>query len=125
MGEKHQVKNHKRFSRGLDYILSLSIACAIGAVVQYFFFMPPRIITFDIKATTTTFLKQVATLNIDENQKSVMVKRYNKSLTEVVKDYEAQNYIILVKNAVVSNVEDKTNEIQQKIAQKMKERKRD
>ena len=49
-----------------------------------------------------------------------MVKRYNVALDSVIKEYESQNYIVLVKDAVVSNVDDKTGDIQKKIAQKMK-----
>ena len=59
-------------------------------------------------------------MNIDENQKNLMVKRYNVALDSVIKEYESQNYIVLVKDAVVSNVDDKTGDIQKKIAQKMK-----
>ena len=39
----------------------------------------------------------------------------------MIKEYESENYIVFVKDAVVSsNLDDKTNEIQKKIAQKMK-----
>ena len=85
-----------------------------------FFFSPTKIVAFDIKATTNTFLKQVAPLNIDENQKNLMVKRYSAAMDAVIKEYQSQHYIVLVKDAVVSNVDDKTGEIQKKIAQKMK-----
>ena len=49
-----------------------------------------------------------------------MVKRYSAAMDAVIKEYQSQHYIVLVKDAVVSNVDDKTGEIQKKIAQKMK-----
>lgn len=103
-----------------DQLIVIVVSVLIAFSVVYFFFSPAKIVAFDIKATTNTFLKQVASLNIDENQKNLMVKRYNVALDSVIKEYESQNYIVLVKDAVVSNVDDKTGDIQKKIAQKMK-----
>lgn len=101
--------------------LAKLLACIGLVYLAYIFFSPSKLVSFDIKATTNTFLKQVASLNIDEEQKNAMVKRYNVALDSVIKEYESENYIVLVKDAVVSsNLDDKTNEIQKKIAQKMK-----
>ena len=97
------------------------LACIGLVYLAYIFFSPSKLVSFDIKGTTNTFLKQVAGLNIDEEQKNAMVKRYNVALDSVIKEYESENYIVFVKDAVVSsNLDDKTNEIQKKIAQKMK-----
>ena len=112
-----------RFSKLLrkcDQLIVIVVSVLIAFGVAYFFFSPTKIVAFDIKATTNTFLKQVASLNIDENQKNLMVKRYSAAMDAVIKEYQSQNYIVLVKDAVVSNVDDKTGEIQKKIAQKMK-----
>lgn len=112
-----------RFSKLLkkcDQLILIVVSVLIAFSVAYFFFSPTKIVAFDIKATTNTFLKQVASLNIDENQKNLMVKRYSAAMDAVIKEYQSQNYIVLVKDAVVSNVDDKTGEIQKKIAQKMK-----
>lgn len=103
-----------------DQLIVIVVSVLIAFSVAYFFFSPTKIVAFDIKATTNTFLKQVASLNIDENQKNLMVKRYSAAMDAVIKEYQSQHYIVLVKDAVVSNVDDKTGEIQQKIAQKMK-----
>lgn len=103
-----------------DQLIVIVVSVLIAFSVAYFFFSPTKIVAFDIKATTNTFLKQVASLNIDENQKNLMVKRYSAAMDAVIKEYQSQNYIVLVKDAVVSNVDDKTGEIQKKIAQKMK-----
>lgn len=103
-----------------DQLIVIVVSVLIAFSVVYFFFSPTKIVAFDIKATTNTFLKQVASLNIDENQKNLMVKRYSAAMDAVIKEYQSQHYIVLVKDAVVSNVDDKTGEIQQKIAQKMK-----
>lgn len=101
--------------------LAKLLACIGLIYLAYLFFSPSKLVSFDIKGTTNTFLKQVASLNIDEEQKNAMVKRYNVALDSVIKEYESENYIIFVKDAVVSsNLDDKTNEIQKKIAQKMK-----
>ena len=101
--------------------LAKLLACIGLVYLAYLFFLPSKLVSFDIKGTTNTFLKQVASLNIDEEQKNAMVKRYNVALDSVIKEYESKNYIVFVKDAVVSsNLDDKTNEIQKKIAQKMK-----
>ena len=101
--------------------LAKLLACIGLIYLAYLFFSPSKLVSFDIKGTTNTFLKQVASLNIDEEQKNAMVKRYNVALDSVIKEYESENYIVFVKDAVVSsNLDDKTNEIQKKIAQKMK-----
>ena len=101
--------------------LAKLLACIGLIYLAYLFFSPSKSVSFDIKGTTNTFLKQVASLNIDEEQKNAMVKRYNVALDSVIKEYESENYIVFVKDAVVSsNLDDKTNEIQKKIAQKMK-----
>ena len=101
--------------------LAKLLACIGLIYLAYLFFSPSKLVSFDIKGTTNTFLKQVASLNIDEKQKNAMVKRYNVALDSVIKEYESENYIVFVKDAVVSsNLDDKTNEIQKKIAQKMK-----
>ena len=101
--------------------LAKLLACIGLIYLAYIFFSPSKLVSFDIKGTTNTFLKQVASLNINEEQKNAMVKRYNVALDSVIKEYESENYIVFVKDAVVSsNLDDKTNEIQKKIAQKMK-----
>lgn len=101
-----------------DQLIVIVLSVLIAFSIVYFFFSPSKIVAFDIKATTNTFLKQVAALNIDENQKNAMVKRYNVALDSVIKEYESKNYIVLVKDAVVSNVDDKTGDIQKKLRKK-------
>jgi type-F conjugative transfer system protein TrbI len=126
--QKHSMIEDKPNKKGglsklltkCDQLIVIVVSVLIAFSVAYFFFSPTKIVAFDIKATTNTFLKQVASLNIDENQKNLMVKRYSAAMDAVIKEYQSQNYIVLVKDAVVSNVDDKTGEIQKKIAQKMK-----
>ena len=113
--------NSKAKMNPLLITLAKLLACIGLIYLAYLFFSPSKLVSFDIKGTTNTFLKQVASLNIDEEQKNAMVKRYNVALDSVIKEYESKNYIVFVKDAVVSsNLDDKTNEIQKKIAQKMK-----
>ena len=49
-----------------DQLIVIVVSVLIAFSVVYFFFSPSKIVAFDIKATTNTFLKQVASLNIDE-----------------------------------------------------------
>ena len=115
-----QKSGFSKLLKKCDQLIVIVLSVLIAFGVAYFFFSPTKIVAFDIKATTNTFLKQVASLNIDENQKNLMVKRYSAAMDAVIKEYQSQHYIVLVKDAVVSNVDDKTGEIQKKIAQKMK-----
>lgn len=109
-----------RMMKKLNNVVTIVMALLIAFSVKHIFFAPAKIVSFDIKATTNLFLKQVASLNIDENQKSAMIKRYNVALDSTIKEYEAKNYIVLVKDAVITNIDDKTADIQMEIAEKMK-----
>lgn len=112
-----------KIMKKLNGVMTIVMALFIAFSVNHILFSPAKIVSFDIKATTNLFLKQVALLDIDENDKSTMIKRYNVALDSTIKEYESKNYIVLVKDAVVSNIEDRTADIQARIAEKMKTRK--
>lgn len=80
----------------------------------------PKIVSFNVKDTTGTFLAQVAQLSLDENQKKNLVVRYQQNLDKVMKEYYEQGIIVLSTPAVLSPVEDKTSEIKAKISELMK-----
>ncbi|MDO9794922.1 TrbI F-type domain-containing protein, partial [Glaesserella parasuis] len=71
---------------------------------------------------TKLFLEQISKLDVSEEKKQQIVTKYEKALNGVVADYQAQNMIVLVKNAVVSPVEDRTSEIQREISKRMQEK---
>ncbi|MCT8760483.1 TrbI F-type domain-containing protein [Glaesserella parasuis] len=103
---------------GGNIVLSLSsLACA-----GYLYFNQPKVVTFDLKNTTKLFLEQISKLDVSEEKKQQIVTKYEKALNGVVADYQAQNMIVLVKNAVVSPVEDRTSEIQREISKRMQEK---
>lgn len=114
--ELEELKSDIRTTKIIAFIL---VAIFIGV---YFidFFTRPNLVSFDFKGTTNTFLGQIAKLPLDEKEKELMTKRYQKAVSEIISDYDSKNTIVLVKGAFVSDVEDKTAEIKMQIAQKMK-----
>lgn len=95
-------------------ILLIALGVAVG------FHKEQRIVMFDVRGTTNNFLDQVALLDITEPQKQAMVKRYQHHLTNIMKEYQDDGIIVLSSSAVVSQVEDKTDEIKKEISQRMK-----
>lgn len=93
---------------------------AIGVAVTSLY-KQPKVVAFDLKATTESFLQQLQHSSLDEQSKNNTVKRFEKAINQVMTEYEADNTVVLVKAAVVSSVPDKTSEIKKKIAQRMKQ----
>lgn len=98
---------------------SLLIALLIVSA-QHWLFPPPNIITFDIKKTTDRFLVQVSKLNLTDEQKDQLIERYNTTLERVLEKNSKSNTVILVNSAVMAGAVDKTADIQQQIAEVMK-----
>ena len=109
--------------KSLPFILSC-LACLIAMIALglavFDYYKQPKLVAFDLKGTTDSFLQQLQKSSLNEEGKAQTIKRYEKVLQQVVADYETENIIILVKPAVVSNLPDKTSEIRKKIAQRMK-----
>lgn len=108
-----------KIKRWIGGLLLSNILTVIGLI--YVVYQQPKFVVFDIKKVTDTFLKQVIELKLPEEQGKKLVRRYERTLNTVITEYEKEhNTIILVKNAVVSNLDDKTNEIKKEIAGRMK-----
>lgn len=93
---------------------------AIGVAVMSLY-KQPKVVAFDLKATTESFLQQLQHSSLDEQSKNNTVKRFESVINQIMAEYEADNTVVLVKAAVVSSVPDKTSEIKKKIAQRMKQ----
>lgn len=103
------------------FFVSSALAISALALAGYLYLNQPRIVSFDVKETTKTFLIQVGQLKVSEEEKARIVKRYEQTLNRVIEDYQKnENTTILVSNAVVSKVDDKTDEIKRRVAQQMK-----
>lgn len=110
-----------RINSLMNWWVGGSIALSLASLVcaGYLYFNQPKVVAFDLKSTTKLFLEQINKLDASEEKKQQIVKKYEKTLNSVVADYQAQNMIVLVKNAVVSPVEDRTSEIQREISKRM------
>lgn len=106
---------------GLCLVLGISLASFYFSFKWYR--EQPKIVAFDVKQTTKSILSQIADLeNVSEDDKKKMTVHYEKTMKAVVAEYQANNTIIIVKNAVVSPIPDKTSEIKRKIIQRMKKK---
>ena len=101
--------------------LSFAMAGAAIGVAVMSLYKQPKVVAFDLKATTESFLQQLQHSSLDEQSKNNTVKRFELAINRVMAEYEADNTVVLVKAAVVSSVPDKTSEIKKKIAQRMKQ----
>lgn len=103
-------------------VATVSLAFGVISLLfsVYLWISQPKIVVFDARNTTNTFLEQVAKLNLTEQEKQTMVKRYENIVQRVISEYEAKNYIVLAKNAVISKDDDITADIKTKIAARMK-----
>lgn len=100
---------------GLIGLLSL-------AGVTYLYISTPKIVSFDMKSTTDTFLNQVAKLNLSESEQQSLIKKYEQNINKIVEmEYGQKNTLVFVKGAVVSRVDDETNNIKKQLAKKMRE----
>lgn len=100
-------------------LVALALVVLIISFVD-FYRKDQRIVMFDVRGTTNNFLDQVALLDITEAQKQAMVKRYQHHLTNIMKEYQDDGIIVLSSSSIVSQVEDKTDEIKKEISQRMK-----
>lgn len=100
-------------------LVALALVVLIISFVG-FYRKDQRIVMFDVRGTTNNFLDQVALLDITEAQKQAMVKRYQHHLTNIMKEYQDDGIIVLSSSSIVSQVEDKTDEIKKEISQRMK-----
>lgn len=109
--------NAHKWLSALSFVMA---GAAIGVAVMSLY-KQPKVVAFDLKATTESFLQQLQHSSLDEQSKNNTVKRFELAINRVMAEYEADNTVVLVKAAVVSSVPDKTSEIKKKIAQRMKQ----
>ena len=111
------VGNAYKLLSELSFVMA---GAAIGVAVMSLY-KQPKVVAFDLKATTESFLQQLQHSSLDEQSKNNTVKRFELAINRVMAEYETDNTVVLVKAAVVSSVPDKTSEIKKKIAQRMKQ----
>lgn len=113
------------FSRyhGMKWLIGLNFAVTLCAILfaWWIHFKQPHFVTFDIKGTTDSFLKQLEQTSLNEEEKIKRVKRFEQTLRMTVSEYRNENVVIFVKAAVVSDLPDKTVEIKRKIAMRIKQ----
>ncbi|MBP2199062.1 TrbI F-type domain-containing protein [Pantoea cypripedii] len=86
----------------------------------FFLLQPPGLVTFDMKATVNAFIRQSTGLDLTDEQRQQLVRRFNQSLFAVTDTYAKQHRVaILVSPAVVTGLPDATREIQARLAIEM------
>lgn len=104
----------------LKFIASSLLIALLIVSAQYLLFPPTNIITFDMKKTTDRFLVQVSKLDLSDEKKDQLIERYNNTLKRVLEKNSKSNTVILVSGAVMAGAVDKTADIQEQIAEAMK-----
>ncbi|TNH04044.1 hypothetical protein FHQ26_00585 [Testudinibacter sp. TR-2022] len=106
----------------VSILILIAILSAVGATFQALsYYRQPKLVTFDMKGVTDTFLKQVANRNLPEEDNRKLIARYERELANTIDEYsQEQRVIVLVKGAVVTPVDDKTAEIKKRLAQRMR-----
>lgn len=102
------------------FIVGTLLSGLIVSLTQYWFFPPIHIVTFDMKKTTDRFLLQVSKLDLTDGQKDNLIAKYNKTINTVLAEKTKKNTLVLVSSAVMAGAQDKTDHIQQQIAEAMK-----
>ncbi|MEQ5394102.1 TrbI F-type domain-containing protein [Proteus sp. fly-1013] len=103
----------------LGIILIISVISSSLSVYGYL--NTPKIVTFDFKSTTDTFLEQVRKLNLSEEQQQIIIKKYESNINEVIKEnYTDKNITVFVQGAVIGKVDDETRNIKALLSEKMK-----
>ncbi|WP_275555790.1 TrbI F-type domain-containing protein [Mixta sp. Marseille-Q2659] len=102
---------------------SLSVVLSVGACAAAWFFWlkPPTLVTFDMKGTTNALIRQSATLDLTDEQRRALLRRFDRSVTTATAEYATERgAAILVSPAVVTGLPDATPEIQARLAELMK-----
>ena len=98
-----------------DLFLVLSVC-----VLAYQTFTQPKIVSFDLKKTLSTFYLQASHADLTKPQLKTLSHRFVSGLNQTVQDYaQTHHAIVLVKPAIVSGCEDITQQIQTEIAIRM------
>lgn len=104
----------------INFITGSVLSALLIISVQHWLFPRTNIVTFDMKKTTDRFLLQVSKLDLPDEKKDQLIKRYNNTLKRVLEKNIQGKTVILVNSAVMAGAVDKTADIQQQIAEAMK-----
>lgn len=102
-------------------IIIFIISVISSSLSVYGYLNTPKVVTFDFKNTTDTFLEQVGKLNVSEEQQQNIMRKYEANINEIIKEnYTDKNITVFVKGAVVGKVDDETRNIKILLSDKMK-----
>ncbi|HGJ5875043.1 MAG TPA: TrbI F-type domain-containing protein [Arsenophonus apicola] len=104
----------------INFIIGSLFSALLIMSVHHWLCPRTSIITFDMKKTTDRFLLQVSKLDLSDEKKDQLIERYNNTLKRVLEKNSKSNTVILVNSAVMVGAVDKTADIQQQIAEAMK-----
>ncbi|MEN4051968.1 type-F conjugative transfer system protein TrbI [Serratia marcescens] len=107
----------------ITVLLSALLTLGTAVVIWECWLKPPTLVSFDMKGTTDQFLVQSAKLNLTNEQRDVLLGRFNRKLTQVIERWSAEHHqLVIVRPAAVSGVDDVTPQIRHELAQAMKEK---
>ncbi|EPC6177111.1 TPA: TrbI F-type domain-containing protein [Serratia marcescens] len=103
-------------------VLSALLTLGAGVAAWECWLKPPTLVSFDLKGTTNQFLVQSAKLDLSNDQRDVLLGRFNQKLTQVIERWSVENHqLVIVRAAAVSGVTDVTPQIRHELAIAMKE----
>jgi conjugal transfer pilin signal peptidase TrbI len=104
-------------------LLSSLLTLGAGVAAWECWLKPPTLVSFDLKGTTDQFLVQSAKLNLTNEQRDVLLGRFNRNLTQVIDRWSAEHHqLVIVRPAAVSGMEDVSPQIRHELALAMKEK---
>ncbi|WP_241390481.1 MULTISPECIES: TrbI F-type domain-containing protein [Serratia] len=103
-------------------VLSALLTLGAGVAAWEYWLKPPTLVSFDLKGTTNQFLLQSAKLDLSNDQRDVLLSRFNQKLTHVIERWSVEHHqLVIVRAAAVSGVTDVTPQIRRELAIAMKE----
>lgn len=103
---------------GIISVVTLSALTSISVNLV----MKPKIVSLDIKETTSDFVQQTAVLGsrISKDQLKAMTGKFNLSLQKTIGKYKDNGYVVIVSPAIITGVPDITADVQKEISKDMK-----
>ncbi|ELY4545657.1 type-F conjugative transfer system protein TrbI [Cronobacter sakazakii] len=119
-GLTRRERQRRRCLRSL-LLVAATILCINAAVTSLLIsWRTPVVVSFDMKKTLDQFTEQAGSRSLDESQTKALTERFMTSLNAELQDWQRRHdALILVTPAVVSGVDDITNEIQTGVAHRM------
>lgn len=101
-------------------VLLVALNAAVSVAIVHF--LRPAVVTFGMKATVDAFFDGVSQKKLSEEQSQQLAARFTRTLDDTLQRYQQKHgVIILVTPAVVAGAPDITRDIQQQVAQRMRE----